>query len=80
MIADALRLVGIRKPSQLRFEPIDEQSTITALKSGREAAETLLGKTLQNTVEELGARISGWATGVTNRGGLWIRVKLSYKS
>jgi hypothetical protein len=79
MIADALRLVGNSKPSSIRFSPIVEESTATALRSGSDAAETLLGKTLQNTVEDLGARITGWTSGVA-RGKPWIEVKLSYSS
>jgi RHS repeat-associated protein len=77
MIADALRLIGRAKPSSLRFASIIEESTVTLLNSGRDAAETVLGKTLQNAVEEIGARISGWSVGTT-KGKPWIQVALSY--
>ena len=77
MIADALRLIGNESPASIRFAPIVEESTAAALRSGTDAAETLLGKTLQNTVEDLGGRIVSWSTGFT-RGKPWIQVKLSY--
>jgi hypothetical protein len=77
MIADALRLVGNTMPVSLRFSSIIEESTVAALKSGGDAAQTVLGKTLQNGVAELGARITGWSTGVT-KGKPWIQVALSY--
>jgi hypothetical protein len=85
MIAEAIQMLGMR-PKSIRFSPIDNAETLSALRPGFESG-TVLGKTLQNTIESLGATIRGWSSSVsanpsvtasTFRGQPWLEATLSF--
>jgi hypothetical protein len=78
MLADALRKGGLQRPASITFSNIIEDRTLAELKAGMAPGETLLGKTLGNASKDLGARVVGWATGVTN-GKPWMKGVLAYK-
>ena len=77
MLADALRKGGLQRPASITFSNIIEDRTLAELKAGMAPGETLLGKTLGNASKDLGARVVGWATGVTN-GKPWMKGVLAY--
>lgn len=77
MLADALRKGGLQRPASITFSNIIEDRTLAELKAGMAPGETLLGKTLGNASKDLGARVVGWATGVTN-GKSWLKGVLAY--
>jgi hypothetical protein len=78
MLADALRKGGLQRPASITFSNIIEDRTLAELKAGMAPGETLLGKTLGNASKDLGARVVGWATGVTN-GKPWMKGVLAYE-
>jgi RHS repeat-associated protein len=77
MLADALGKAGKGTPGAIRFSGIINERTLAELGQRLAPGETLLGKTLSNTVKELGGKITGWSSGVY-RGKPWIEATISY--
>jgi hypothetical protein len=77
MLADSLRTAGIPKPATIRLSGIINEKTLNALAGGTPPGETLLGRTAQNAVRELGGTITGWSKGI-ERGKTWIQATIKY--
>ena len=78
MLADALQIAGARKPKTIRLANIlSDQPTLGQLALGIPPGQTVLGKTLANTVTALGGTAAEWRNGIY-RDKQWIEVWISY--
>ena len=78
MLADALLIAGARKPKTIRVANIlSDQPTLGQLALGIPPGQTVLGKTVTNTVAALGGTATEWRHGIY-RDKHWIEVSISY--
>ncbi|MCP4372471.1 MAG: hypothetical protein GY797_30855, partial [Deltaproteobacteria bacterium] len=80
MLADVLKGAKIKQPAAIRFTNITEkQPTRKQLENGVLPRKTVLGKTMHNTVAEMGGKITRWNHGKDSKGKLYLEAQISYK-
>jgi hypothetical protein len=77
MLSDALCDAGITRPETIRFGPIINEPTLAQMAKGVPLPKTILGRTLSNTVRELGGEITQWSSGIY-RGKPWMEAAIKY--